>query len=63
MVTPKNCDSLPEPHLQCHQQSYRFDAVVSPVDIVAHKKVICVRGLAPNAEQLPLRIVILSLNR
>ena len=30
----------------------RFDAVVSPVDIVAHKKVICVRGLAPNAEQL-----------
>ena len=22
MVAPKNCDSLPEPHFQCHQQSY-----------------------------------------
>ena len=22
VVAPKNCDSLPEPHFQCHQQSY-----------------------------------------
>ena len=52
VVAPKNCDSLPEPHFQCHQQSYRFDAVVSSVDIVAHEKVICVGRLAADAEKL-----------
>ena len=30
----------------------RFDAVVSSVDIVAHEKVICVGGLAADAEKL-----------
>ena len=33
------------------RDQYRFDAVVAPVDIVAHEKVICVGRLSANSEK------------
>ena len=52
VVSPQNRHSLLEPHLHGVEQSHRLNRVLSAVHIVAHEKVIGLRDLASDSEQL-----------
>lgn len=52
MISSKNCQPFFVPDFQAQKKAYSFDGVVSSVDIISQKKIVSIRDIASDLEQL-----------
>lgn len=52
VVPSQDRDSVLEAHFQCDEQSDSLDTIVATIDVIAHKKIVCVGGLPTDLEKL-----------
>ena len=61
VVTTSNSHAIRITNLESEEQGHGLNRVVTTIDVITHEKIVCLRGLATNSEELN-KIVELTVN-